>query len=79
VAVPRSEEVRFEDLCTAQGVPVLKIGATAETCTPGAGAPTQDLPEDHVHAAAVEVRGLFTLPLAEAREVFEGTLPRYFG
>jgi phosphoribosylformylglycinamidine synthase len=79
VAVPRSEEVRFEDLCTAQGVPVLKIGTTAETCTPGAGAPTQDLPEDHVHAAAVEVTGLFTLPLAEAREVFEGTLPRYFG
>ncbi|RMI13937.1 phosphoribosylformylglycinamidine synthase subunit PurL [Cellulomonas triticagri] len=79
VAVPRSEEVRFEDLCTAQGVPALKIGVTAETCTPGAGAPTDQLPEDHVHAPAVEVRGLFTLPLAEAREASERTLPHYFG
>ncbi|GIG23935.1 phosphoribosylformylglycinamidine synthase subunit PurL [Cellulomonas denverensis] len=79
VAVPRGEEVRLEDLCTAQGVPVLKIGETAETCTPGAGAPVDELPADHVHAAAVEVQGLFTLPLSEAREAFEGTLPRYFG
>lgn len=79
VAVPRGEGVRLEDLCTAQGVPVLKIGETAEACTPGAGAPVDELPADHVHAAAVEVQGLFTLPLAEAREVFEGTLPRYFG
>jgi len=79
VAVPRSEGVRLEDLCTAQGVPVLKIGETAEACTPGAGAPVDELPADHVHAAAVEVQGLFTLPLAEAREAFEGTLPRYFG
>ncbi|WP_263118199.1 phosphoribosylformylglycinamidine synthase subunit PurL [Cellulomonas sp. RIT-PI-Y] len=78
VAVPRGEGVRLEDLCTAQGVPVLKIGETAEACTPGAGAPVDELPSDHVHAAAVEVQGLFTLPLAEAREVFEGTLPRYF-
>jgi phosphoribosylformylglycinamidine synthase subunit PurL len=79
VAVPRGEGVRLEDLCTAQGVPVLKIGETAEACTPGAGAPVDELPADHVHAAAVEVQGLFTLPLAEAREAFEGTLPHYFG
>jgi phosphoribosylformylglycinamidine synthase len=79
VAVPRSEAVRFEDLCTAQGVPALAIGATAETCSPGAGAPTQDAPEQHVHAPAVEVTGLFTLPLAEARAAHEATLPRHFG
>lgn len=79
VAVPRGEGVRLEDLCTAQGVPVVKIGETAEACTPGAGAPVDELPADHVHAAAVEVQGLFTLPLSEAREAFEGTLPRYFG
>ncbi len=78
VAVPRSEEVRFEDLCTAQGVPALRLGATAETCTPGAGAATGDLPDDHVHAPAVEVRGIFTLPLSEAREAHEATLPHYF-
>ncbi|MBD7918525.1 phosphoribosylformylglycinamidine synthase subunit PurL [Cellulomonas sp. Sa3CUA2] len=77
VAVPRSEEVRLHDLCTARGVPALRLGETAETCTPGAGTPADD--EDHTHAAAVEVRGLFTLPLTEAREVWEATLPRLFG
>jgi phosphoribosylformylglycinamidine synthase len=79
VAVPRSEAVRFTDLCTAQGVPALAIGQTAETCAPGAGAPTGDLPDDHVHAPAVEVAGLFTLSLAEARLAHESTLPGIFG
>ena len=77
VAVPRSEEVRLHDLCTARGVPVLRLGETAETCTPGAGTPVDDA--DHAHAAAVEVRGLFTLPLAEARTTWEATLPALFG
>jgi len=77
VAVPRSEEVRLLDLCTARGVPALRLGETAETCTLGAGTPVDDA--DHVHAAAVEVRGLFTLPLTEARRVWEATLPALFG
>ncbi|SFJ74130.1 phosphoribosylformylglycinamidine synthase subunit PurL [Cellulomonas sp. KH9] len=77
VAVPRSEEVRLIDLCTARGVPALRLGETAETCTLGAGTPVDD--DDHVHAAAVEVSGLFTLPLTEARELWEATLPRLFG
>ena len=77
VAVPRSEEVRFADLCTARGVPALRLGETAETCEPGAGAPVDD--PDHEHGPAVEVAGLFTIPLTEAREVFEATLPRHFG
>lgn len=77
VAVPRSEEVRLLDLCTARGVPALRLGETAETCTPGAGTPVDDT--DHEHAPAVEVRGLFTLPLAEARAAWSATLPSYFG
>ena len=77
VAVPRSEEVRLLDLCTARGVPALRLGETAEACTPGAGTPVDD--DDHTHEAAVEVRGLFTIPLTEAREVWEATLPRLFG
>ncbi|GAA4623832.1 phosphoribosylformylglycinamidine synthase subunit PurL [Cellulomonas oligotrophica] len=77
VAVPRSEEVRLLDLCTARGVPALRLGETAETCSPGAGTPAED--GDHAHVAAVEVRGLFTVPLDEAREVWEATLPRLFG
>ena len=35
VAVPRSEEVRLVDLCTARGVPALRLGETAESCSPG--------------------------------------------
>ncbi|MDQ0375016.1 phosphoribosylformylglycinamidine synthase subunit PurL [Cellulomonas humilata] len=77
VAVPRSEEVRLVDLCTARGVPALRLGETAESCSPGAGTPTDAA--DHVHGPAVEVQGVFTLPLAEAREAHEATLPHYFG
>ena len=77
VAVPRSEEVRLVDLCTARGVPALRLGETAESCSPGAGTPTDAA--DHVHGPAVEVQGLFTLPLSEAREAHEATLPRWFG
>ena len=77
VAVPRSEEVRLVDLCTARGVPALRLGETAESCSPGAGTPIDEA--DHVHGPAVEVQGLFTLPLAEARAAHEATLPHYFG
>jgi phosphoribosylformylglycinamidine synthase len=77
VAVPRTEEVRFADLCTARGVPVLRIGVTAESCSPGAGVPVDA--DDHVHGPAVEVDGLFTIGLDEARAAHEGTLPRWFG
>ncbi|WP_456823559.1 phosphoribosylformylglycinamidine synthase subunit PurL [Cellulomonas sp. P5_E12] len=77
VAVPRSEEVRLVDLCTARGVPALRLGETAESCSPGAGTPVDEA--EHVHGPAVEVQGLFTLPLAEASAAHEATLPRYFG
>ena len=79
VAVPRSEEVRFTDLCTARGVPALRIGLTAETCATGAGVVDGSHPDEHAHAPAVEVEGLFTLPLNEARAVSSQTLPAYFG
>lgn len=69
VAVPRSEEVRFADLCVARGVPALKIGQTAEVASSG----------DDEAGPAVEVDDLFTIPLAEAREVFEATIPHHFG
>ena len=41
--------------------------------SPGAGTPVDEA--DHVHGPAVEVQGLFTLPLPEAREAHEATLP----
>jgi phosphoribosylformylglycinamidine synthase len=59
VAVPRSEEVRFTDMCTARGFPHARIGVTD-----GTG------PD-----AALDVQGLFALPLEELRAAWSGTLP----
>ncbi|KQX62068.1 phosphoribosylformylglycinamidine synthase subunit PurL [Angustibacter sp. Root456] len=64
VAVPRSEEVRFTDMCTARGVPHLRIGV---------------VDDGEAGAAVLDVQGQFTLPLAELREVHERTLPAAFG
>lgn len=63
VAVPRSEEVRFTDMCTARAVPHTRIGVVDD----GDGSP------------ALEVQGLFTLPLDELRAAHESTLPSAFG
>ena len=69
VAVPRSEEVRFADMCTARGVPVQRIGVTddAEGDEPAAGT-----------GPVLEVQDLFTIGLAELAETHRATLPRYF-
>ncbi|MEE1622899.1 phosphoribosylformylglycinamidine synthase subunit PurL [Zafaria sp. Z1313] len=60
VAVPRSEEVRFNDMVGARGYPVVRLGVV------------------DAQADALEVQGLFTVPVAELREAHEGTLPKYF-
>ena len=65
VSVPRGEEVRLVDACVARGVPHLRLGET--------GATTED------DAEALVIDGVFTLPLDQAREVFEGALPAIFG
>ncbi|GAA4964792.1 phosphoribosylformylglycinamidine synthase subunit PurL [Kineococcus glutinatus] len=62
VAVPREEEVRFTDMCTARGLAHLRVGVTEEV---GAD-------------AAVDVQGLFAVPLAELREAHTRTLPARF-
>jgi phosphoribosylformylglycinamidine synthase len=66
VAVPRSEEVRFTDMCTARGVPHQRIGVVDD-----AGA-------DDVDGQVLDVQGLFRLPLAELRAAHEATLPAAF-
>jgi len=76
VAVPRSEAVRLQDLCTAFGVPLVRIGVTEDRCMPGEGVP---LEEDHVHEPCVEVKGAFSVPLSELREAWTRTLPELFG
>jgi phosphoribosylformylglycinamidine synthase subunit PurL len=59
VAVPRSEEVRFTDMCAARGFPHLRIGVTD-----GTG------PD-----AVLDVQDRFSVPLAELRAAWSGTLP----
>ena len=63
VAVPRSEEVRFKDMCTARHFPFIRIGMTD----------TGD------EAPALEVVDHFQIGLDELRETHEGTLPKHFG
>ncbi|WP_432548680.1 phosphoribosylformylglycinamidine synthase subunit PurL [Kineococcus sp. SYSU DK004] len=64
VAVPREEEVRFTDMCTARGLPHLRIGVTDD----GDG-----------EVPALDVQGLFRVPVAELRTAHEATLPARFG
>jgi len=61
VAVPRSEELRFNDMCGARGLPVTRIGVVDG--------------DESDATAVVEVQGEFTLPLAELRTAHEGTIP----
>ncbi|MYM18804.1 phosphoribosylformylglycinamidine synthase subunit PurL [Brevibacterium sp. 5221] len=63
VAVPRSEEIRFTDMCTARGFAHQRIGMTDA----GESEPVLD------------VTGSFALPVARLREVHAATLPRHFG
>ncbi len=61
VAVPRSEELRFTEMCTARGLPWRRTGVVD--------------PESE----SLEIQDIATLPLAELREAWEGTLPALFG
>ncbi|WP_182112850.1 MULTISPECIES: phosphoribosylformylglycinamidine synthase subunit PurL [unclassified Actinotalea] len=70
VAVPRTEEVRFGDMCTARGIPVLRIGATDDAPADG------DSPES---GPVLEVQDLFTATLAELSQAHRATLPHWFG
>jgi phosphoribosylformylglycinamidine synthase len=59
VAVPRSEEVRFTDMCSARGFPHARIGVT----------------DGHGPDATLDVQGHFTLPLSQIRTAWSATLP----
>ena len=63
VAVPRSEEVRFTDMCGARGYPHARIGVTD-----GTG------PD-----AVLDVQGQFSVPVAELRAAWSATLPAALG
>ncbi len=63
VAVPRSEEVRFTDMCSARGFAHQRIGVTD-----GQG------PD-----AVIDVQGQFSVALAEVRAAWSATLPDALG
>ena len=63
VSVDRTDDVKFVGLCEARGYPVLRIGVTDLRGTD----------------AALDVQGLFTVPVAEIRQRSAETLPKYFG
>ncbi|GAA0308082.1 phosphoribosylformylglycinamidine synthase subunit PurL [Kineococcus aurantiacus] len=65
VAVPREEEVRFTDMCTARGLAHLRIGVTDAGADGGSG--------------SLDVQGRFSVPVAELREAHTATLPKHFG
>ena len=65
VAVPRSEEIRFTDMCTARGQAHVRIGVTDDGGSDG----------DDVDGPALELSGLFTVGLSELRRAHTGTLP----
>ncbi len=64
VAVPRSEEVRFTDMCSARRFPHLRIGVVDD----GAG-----------QGGALVVQDLFEVPLEELDAAHRATLPRVLG
>ncbi len=66
VAVPRSEELRFTDMCDARGLPCRRIGVV-------------DGVDSAQRAARLEIQGVLALGLSELREAYENTLPALLG
>ncbi len=62
VAVPRSEEVRFTDMCAARGFAHARIGVT----------------DGRGDEALLDVQDRFSVPLAELRRAWTSTLPAAF-
>jgi phosphoribosylformylglycinamidine synthase len=88
VAVPRSEEVRFTDMCTARHVPHQRIGVVDDAAASASatgfngadgsdGSPLRDGSGPDA-GQVLDVQDLFVLPLAELRAAHEATLPAVF-
>jgi phosphoribosylformylglycinamidine synthase len=75
VVVPRSEELRFTEMCGARGFAATRIGVVDSGigADSGVAAGGQALVVDGVY------QGSIVLPLAQVREASEATLPALFG
>ncbi len=67
VVVPRSEELRFTEMCAARQLPAYRIGVVDSGLGVDAG-----LPEG---TQVLQFSELFTVPVADLREAHERTLP----
>ncbi len=67
VAVPRTEELRFTEMCTVRRQPWVKIGVVDGGDT---GAPDEQV---------LDIQDVATIPLADLRRAWSGTLPALFG
>ena len=72
VVVPRSEELRFTEMCAARQQPFERIGVVDSGLGPEVGVDGQVLTVDGVYGESV------VLPLAELTAAWEATLPALF-
>ncbi len=70
VVVPRSEELRFTEMCAARGLPAHRIGVVDSGLGPDAGYPEG--------TQVLQVGEVLTVTLDELRDAHEGTLPAVF-
>jgi phosphoribosylformylglycinamidine (FGAM) synthase-like enzyme len=63
VSVGREDDVKFVGLCEARGVPVLRIGVT----------------DQRGEDAALDIKEVAILKLADLREEWKATIPELFG
>lgn len=70
VVVPRSEELRFTEMCAARRMPAARIGVVDSGLGADAGYAGQQV---------LQIGDLFSVPLGEIREAHEATFPKYFG
>ena len=70
VVVPRSEELRFSEMCAARGVPAHRVGVVDSGLGPDAGYPQG--------TQVLQFGDYFTVTLDEVREAHTGTIPALF-
>jgi phosphoribosylformylglycinamidine synthase II len=70
VVVPRSEELRFSEMCAARGVPAHRVGVVDSDLGPDAGYPQG--------TQVLQFGDYFTVTLDEVREAHTRTIPALF-
>ena len=70
VVIPRSEELRFTEMCAARGVPAHRVGVVDSALGPDVGEDTE--------TQVLQFGEYFTVTLDRLREVHSATLPALF-